>query len=99
MSAKKAPAYDWATAIDGGRGMISEHGAGPDRYLEGVVATCYGYVWVYSQGFTGERRQSSAYRAILGGVEYCKGEGVARSKFGLAIMAGKFIRRLYAEVA
>jgi len=92
-------AYDWRQTINSSIGRISIHGERGSRYYDGVVATRHGYVDVYSQGFEDETQtQASRYRAIIDGVEYTLREDVSRTRRGLAIMAGKFIERLYIEV-
>ena len=91
-------AYDWRQTIGSATGRIGVRGEPGSRYYDGEVATRLGYVTVYSQGFEDERqRPSSHYRAIIDGVEYTLVEEVARTRRGLAIMAGKFIERLYDE--
>lgn len=91
-------AYDWRQTVSDTRGRITQHGEKPHRFFSGTVATPLGYVVVYSQGSMDDSRPLSIYRAIVDGVEYALNERVARTERGLAIMARKFIERLYDEV-
>ena len=66
-------------------------------WYSGEVGTPHGFVSVYSQGLDGDN-PSTSYRAIYRGRYYYATEKTAHTPRGLAITAGRFMRKVVALV-
>jgi hypothetical protein len=83
MSKRKAWNY-YQSKVGRNCGRIEQRGEGDSAHLDGIVATRYGFVRVYStEGFT-------SLRFIYNGVERGAIIGREFTRIGLATVAGRF---------
>jgi len=80
----------WSVSARDNFNCITTHEYNGAEYTDGEVGTPNGFVSVYSE------ESLSSYRFIWGGRLYYMSEHVPRNARGLAIVAGKLVKRIVA---